>query len=733
MLKSVIYPLKHAYMPNQLTIPPTSNQDMTFILNALHEGKWFILATSCLMLCVSIFYLLTTEPVYRSNVILQLESKNSALNGLEEISQLLFSESASIQAELEILQSRTLIGQVIQQLHLDDIATPLYFPLIGQRLAHWQATSENPIGFSSFAWSNESIHIKKLIITDNYLDTLFTLVAQADDTFFIYDEEENLIVSGQVGQPIINHRIFQYLLISELKAPDGTIFHLSKQSLAVATAELQQRIQAHEKAAQSGIIQVNLEGTDKQLNARILNELARTYIQQNIDRKLKEVDGMLTFVTQQLPSLKQNLDLAEEKLSAYHQKFGAIDIDLETKNLLSKISEFEKQQSTLELIRLDYTKKFTVSHPELVSLKQKIYRLKQEKEKLNKRIQQLPEAQRQSIHVQRDVEIAQAVYSLLVTKSQELSIAKAGVIGNIYQVDPAIAGIKPIKPKNAFILLAGCIFGFFISSLFIVWRKAITNTIDSPDILEQRFNLPIFSIIPHSIKQMALSRKHLTSALLTQAAPYDPSVEGLRSLRTSLEFTPKENRSPCIIISGSTPDIGKSFVAANLLPLYAGIGKRVLLIDADLRKGHLHDVFQTSMSPGLSEVLNNTVELSDAIHSIDYNEKYQMHFLAAGHTPDNPSELLMSPEFQQLIDQTSEQFDAIIIDTPPIGLLTDPAIIAKQANGINLLVIRSGQHQAQDIDIAIQRFQQVDAKLDGIIFNDAKSNTKYNYYYRYER
>lgn len=704
-----------------------SRHDLQFFVDALKQGKWIILLSTFLLMCVSVFYLFITQPVYRSNVILQLENQGASLNGLEEISELLFSESASALAEIEIIRSRTMIQKVIQELQLDSIALPDYFPLIGKRLAQWQSSSESPWGFGRYAWSDEFIHIKYLDVHLEHLNSPFELIYLGHDEFEIYDEDGKEIATGFAGRLIEDHPIFSKLLIEHIQAPAGTRFNLTKQSLAVATAELQKRLQVSEKTSQTGIIQINLEGTDNQQNALILNTLANTYIQANINRKLQEVDGMLDFVNQQLPSLKENLDQAESKLSHYHQEFGAVDIDVETKSILGKIAEIEKQQSALELIRLDYVKKYTGSHPELVSLRQKISKLGKEKDKLNDRLQELPAAQRQAIHIMRDVETAQAVYSLLLTKSQELSIAKAGVTGNIHMVDAALPAIKPFKPQGALTLILGILFGFIAGSIYALWRKSLQNTIDHAYQLEQAFDLPVLSIIPHSPKQKSMNRKG-QQHLLAQISGHDPSIEGLRTLRSTLEFSHSNNKSPFIVVSGPSPNVGKSFISANLLPLIAGIGKKVLLIDADLRKGVLHQSLNQPVSPGLSDILFNHVESTEAIKTLELLDNQQMYFLSRGQTPANPSELLMTKAFQDLMDNLSQSFDLIIIDTPPIGLLTDPAVIASQVQGVNLLVARAGEHQADDIDLAIQRFSQVGSQIDGIVFNDVQRTGSYGYY-----
>jgi tyrosine-protein kinase Etk/Wzc len=222
--------------------------------------------------------------------------------------------------------------------------------------------------------------------------------------------------------------------------------------------------------------------------------------------------------------------------------------------------------------------------------------------------------------------------------------------------------------------------------------------------------------------------------VLAKSDPSDPAIEALRSLRTNLQFALTESSSNIIAIEGPAPSVGKSFVACNFAHVLAAFGERVLLIDGDLRRGILHRAFGLDRAPGMSDVLSSDVTLSSALrHTAEPN----LDFLSSGTHRPNPSEMLGSARLRQLLDQASSAYDLVLVDTPPVLAVTDAALVARCA-GVNLLVLRSGEHNAREIKVALKRLRHAGAPMHGIIINDALMGAsrygRYGQYgyYRYE-
>jgi tyrosine-protein kinase Etk/Wzc len=215
--------------------------------------------------------------------------------------------------------------------------------------------------------------------------------------------------------------------------------------------------------------------------------------------------------------------------------------------------------------------------------------------------------------------------------------------------------------------------------------------------------------------------------------PADLAVESLRSLRTSLHFATLEAKNNILMISGPSPAVGKSFVSCNLAAIIAQTGQKVLLVDADMRKGYLNKLFRLDVSNGLSDLLAGKIDLNTATHATEVDN---LHVITRGQIPPNPSELLMHSNFTQFLESVSNQYDLVIIDTPPILAVTDAALVGRQA-GTSLIVTRFGVNAAKEIMVTKRRFEQNGIVVKGAIFNAVERKASaYGYgnysYYQYE-
>ena len=731
-------------VPN--TRPLANEIDLSVYWIALLQSKWLITLIVFAALAMAFVYLLVASPVYRVNAILQLETGRSELGALEDISSLLGMESVEALAELEVIRSRSIIGRTVEELNLGLSVQPRYFPFIGSVVARYYR-DETPApalwGLNKFAWGGELIRIAQIKVGRTYQNQTLRLVAGEEHTYALYTPEDQFLLSGKVGVleksgEAEADRVD--LLIEELHARPGTGFLLTQQSATLTTEAYQKAIKISEKVKNSGIIEVVLKGTDASKITDIVNTLVRIYFTQHVERRTQEVEQMLTFVDSQLPVFKANLDAAEAALNIHHRKYGSIDIDLKTRTLVAKLSEVENQISDLQLVLVDYRRKYTKEHPNLVNLEQKIYQLRKEKADIDRRIDALPEAELASVRVMRDFKTASDVYAMLLTKAQELSIAKSGILGNVRVVDWAVLPEKRIAPKPPLILAGTVFFGLFVGVFIALLRKSLDAGIDDPEIIEQQLGLPVYGLIPHSLQQSKLppkSKRKKTPARIPLLAHYnssDPVLESLRSLRTSLQFSLMNEATPSVVsINGPTLNVGKSFIAANLSYLFAETGKKNLLIDADMRKGHLHHFLGIAKTPGLSDFIRADAELEQVLHSVDIgteDQNLQFSFIPAGSLPPRPADLLVHERFTHLVESLGRQFDLIVLDTPAVLAVADAAIVSRLTD-INLLVVRAGQQRLEEVEWSLKRFQQSGAKLHGVVFNDVSPRGGYGYGYNY--
>ncbi|MDF5346370.1 polysaccharide biosynthesis tyrosine autokinase, partial [Vibrio parahaemolyticus] len=280
-------------------------------------------------------------------------------------------------------------------------------------------------------------------------------------------------------------------------------------------------------------------------------------------------------------------------------------------------------------------------------------------------VQKLPKTQREVLRMTRDVEVNQQIYIQLLNKVQELNIIKAGTVGNVRILDSAQSFSKPIKPKKALIVVLATLLGGMAGVAFVLIRAAFHRGVETPDQIEQ-MGIPVYASVPKSIQQLEFASKLKRNkskgnnelVLLAEANPADLSIEALRSLRTSLHFAMMEAKNNVLMISGPAPSIGKTFVSTNFAAVAAKTGQKVLLIDADMRKGYLQQCFGLRWDNGLSEYLSGKVAPSNIIKSTSIDN---LNVVTRGQVPPNPSELLMHPRFKSFIDDMSAEYDLVII------------------------------------------------------------------------
>jgi len=307
----------------------------------------------------------------------------------------------------------------------------------------------------------------------------------------------------------------------------------------------------------------------------------------------------------------------------------------------------------------------------------------------------------------------------------------------VHIVDNAQVDVtSPVKPKKAMVVFGGTFVGAFLAFGLVFVRQMLNRGVEEPSVIEQ-LGLPVYASVPvspteHEIALSDRARSDGRHHLLAISSPADLATEALRSLRTSLHFARMEAKNNILMISGSSPEAGKTFVSANLAAVMAQAGQRVLVIDGDMRKGTLHKVMGGRPNNGLSELISGQIDMETAIRPIASLEN--LHYIARGKIPPNPSELLMNQRFAEVMDQLMPRYDLVLIDTPPILAVTDASIIGHMA-GTCLLVVRFGLNQAREIALARQRFAQNGVEIKGAIFNavERRSSGYYSYgYYEYK-
>ncbi|HEN1571259.1 polysaccharide biosynthesis tyrosine autokinase [Klebsiella pneumoniae] len=688
------------------------------IVGELIDCRKLIIGITTGFTVIAVLYALMATPIYQANALIQVEQKqgNAILSSL---SQMLPDGQLQSAPEISLLQSRMILGKTVDDLNLQTQVEKEYFPIIGKGISRILNNK------------NESIKIDKLYIErkEDSTDPEIIITIKDDKHFTV--EGDGFKVDGIKGEML--DKVKLRILITEINAEPGASFEVKYLSRLKAINNLLEAFNVSDQGKDTGMLGLTLTGTDPNLISKTLNSIANNYLEQNVERQAAQDAKSLDFLNQQLPKVRADLDIAEDKLNSYRKEKDSVDLSMEAKSVLDQIVNVDNQLNELTFREAEISQLYTKEHPTYKALIEKRQTLQQEKTKLNKRVSGMPSTQQEVLRLSRDVESGRAVYLQLLNRQQELSIAKSSAIGNVRIVDDSITDPKPIKPKKILICIIGFILGLFFSVALIMLRFLLRRGIESPEQLEE-MGINVYASIPVSEWLLKASDKRKrknneSDKLLAVENPTDLAVEAIRSLRTSLHFAMLEAKNNVLMISGASPNAGKTFVSTNLAATISLANKSVLFIDADLRKGYVHKMLGNEGKSGLSDILSGQANVEETIISVPDG---QFDYIGCGQVPPNPAELLMHPRFEKLLAWASAKYDLVIIDTPPILAVTDAAIIGRYA-GTTLLVARFESNTVKEIEVSITRFEQSGVNVKGCILNGVvkKASSYYGYGYNY--
>ncbi|AVR05028.1 polysaccharide biosynthesis tyrosine autokinase [Pluralibacter gergoviae] len=705
---------------NRPALQEASEIDIGRLIGELIDHRKLIIAVTTGFIVLSILYALFSTPIYQSDALIQVEQKqgNAILSSL---TQMLPDSQPQSAPEIALLQSRMILGKTVDDLNLQAVVEKKYFPVVGRGFERMMGGVPGKISIS------------RLYIPVNDEDDLAPSV-----TVIIRDKRhytvsgDDFSVDGKVGELLNTNGIS--LLVEAIDANPGDEFIVTQLTKLKAIKDLQEVLTVSDQGKDTGMLSLTLTGDNPDLISKILASITNNYLSQNIARQAAQDAKSLDFLNKQLPIVRSELDLAEDKLNSYRKKKDSVDLNMEAKSVLDQIVNVDNQLNELTFREAEVSQLYTKEHPTYKALMEKRSTLQEEKLKLNKKVSSMPSTQQEVLRLSRDVESGRAVYLQLLNRQQELSIAKSSAIGNVRIIDNAVTEPKPIKPRKVLAVIIGGILGVFISLGLVILRIFLRRGIDSPEQLETMginvyASVPVSEWLTQSNAKNKKNGKGQSSMLLAIENPADLSIEAIRSLRTSLHFAMMEAKNNILMISGASPNAGKTFISSNLAATIASTGKKVLFIDADLRKGYVHKMFGKRKMMGLSEVLSGQSSIENVIEKV---KDAGFDYIYRGEIPPNPAELLMHRRVDEVLTWASKNYDLVIIDTPPILAVTDAAIIGRYA-GATLLVARFEANTVKEIEVSIKRFEQSGVDIKGCILNGVlkKSSSYYGYGYNH--
>jgi tyrosine-protein kinase Etk/Wzc len=383
--------------------------------------------------------------------------------------------------------------------------------------------------------------------------------------------------------------------------------------------------------------------------------------------------------------------------------------------------------------------------------------LLKEKRETDRELQGLPANEMRYARLMRRMEVKEELYTLLTKKHQEAMIAEAGAVDDVTVLSMATLPASPTNKDMARVAGVGVFLGLIFGIIFAIVREMFDTSIGTIEDVERALKLPVLAVIPHihpeeqkergGKKKTVVANENLRSFLVTHFNPKDPTAEAYRILRTNIEYLSFENPLRTILVTSATMQEGKSTTITNLAIAFAQQGKKVMLLECNLRRPSHQKIFGTDKGPGTSDVLIDKVEWRNCVRTVtdlalgDFSMEEilsipgldNLNSITYGHRPPNPTELLSSDKMARLLAELRESYDVVLVDAPPLLPVADSMVLSTKVDGV-VLVYKVGKAPRNSLQLAKERLETVQANILGVILNDIRPETTgltYSSYYMY--
>ena len=714
----------------------TAEPHLSDYVKVLYKRRWTA-ATAFLLVLLSVtVYTFTATPIFEARTRLLIEADNPNVVSFKEVIDEDQAKADYYQTQYNILQSRALARKTIDTLKL------------------WEHAALNPApredGFSvSAAAGGAAAYVTGLFKS---APAVHTEAPEADETAAQSRIIDNFL-AGLTVSPIRNSRL----------------------------------------------VDVKYRSTDPALATRIVNTLAKNYIEQNLEYKFMATKEASDWLGERLAEERKHVEAAEAKLQQYREQNDAISLEDRQNIVVQKLADLNAavtrakteriqkeamynqlrsiqdnsaaldtfpailantfiQQQKAELAQLQQqqaqlAEKFGDKHPEIVKNRSALQsaQLKLQAE-INKVVQavrteyQAALAQENSLAyalnqqkgealamnkkgieysvLDREVQSSKQMYESLLQRAKETGVSGELKTSNIRVVDQAERPRAPVTPRKGLNLMLGLLSGTILALGLAFFFEYLDSRIKTPDELKAHLGLPSLGMVP-ALEPKSWKGKE---PLIHTGVP-PGFAEAFRTIRTNVLFSSADEGSRTLVVTSTGPGEGKTTVASNLAIGFAQAGQRVLLIDADMRRPRVHDVFGQKQEPGLSNLMVGNAKASESVHKTAVPGLWT---LAAGHNPPNPAELLGSQRFRDFLTSLKEHFDLIIIDSPPVMAVTDAAIAAHASNGV-IFVVGAEMTSRHAARAAVEQLEQGRAHFIGAVLNRVELERNAYYYSHYYR
>lgn len=758
--------------------------DIILLLQIFKKNLLLFIAIILACVVVSFLYLRYTVPLYQSQLVLQVGSKNTADQVLKVDN---FQEDDDVAKDVELLKSKFLLKRALAKLPLE-------------------VSYYNKGKFLTFElYRNSPLEVSFDIKDSSIIGLPFYVELTGKNKFKLY-ENETFLGEFSNNQDIklskVEFKIFidGYEEVKESQSNiKGTSLYFTINDIENLTNNYISRLNVFPLNPQAKTISLSFQDNNAVKTADILTALANEYIVYDIEERSRSSKKVIEFLDDQLDKYYNKVKLSENSIEDFQKtnklsdidKFSSlyvdrvnklendlIDFDLQ-KNVLTEINnslkgkikdinvynllpilsgtEYEARITALitdlQGLLVQRQKILTESTKESESLKLHDQQIEIQKEVLFKSISSLvekleyrrkeivrkieeiqnkylnvPAKELQYARLQRVLSIDEKFFTLIMERRTEYSISEAGFVPQHTILDKAAVPGLPFSPNKKIIITTGILLGIVISLIILILRYILKNTITSIDEITKHANaaVGILGSVP------IYSREIPVSQLVINRDPKSIISESFRSIRTNLQFISNVEGKKVMAITSTISGEGKTFCTLNLGGIIAMSGKKVVILDLDMRKPKIHTGFGVKNDKGMSTILIDKDEIRSCIH---HSELQNLDFITSGPIPPNPSELIISGKLDEVVEDLKKDYDLVILDNPPIGLVSDAMEMLKKVdypiyifkceysrknfiNNLNKLIVENG-------------IKNLSVILNGVDFSNKYYSYGYNYNYSY--
>lgn len=473
------------------------------------------------------------------------------------------------------------------------------------------------------------------------------------------------------------------------------------------------------------LVDISVTGTKPELIARLANAVAETYARLNLERRRDMTTGGADWLREEVDRVGQKMRAAHLKLQEFRERHGTVDFGEEHYNtVLQQLASLNAALSKTREERIEAELKYRQKHPKLKGLRNKEQELQLALFDQEQRALELSRLSIQYNTLSREANASEQVYNVLLNRLEQLSVQEGMQTNNVQIVDYALVPTRPIGPARSQRVIIFTLLGLLVGMGLALFRERLNKTLRTRRDFERLLEIPFLGHVP-IVRQQSAYKGQILSPFKHSASH---AADSLRSIRTTLEFLLPAHQSHLIMITSALPEEGKSFVCANLALALQELGRKVLLIDADLRRPTVHKNFQTELEPGLSTYLQGEAGIGNLIQFS--SAQNDLPIIPAGLTPKQPADLLIGPKLKELLAALKQTYQYILFDTPPVLAVADSSALAGAVEHV-IFIARAQRTHREAIQAGKQRLADVGAKIIGGILNCARIEQErgYRYYY----